>query len=264
MPGTADLVMRALQWAKHQLKAKGADSIHSPFVFELHQQVISYPYDFSIFEDLELARRRLLEDKTLLEWKEAGAGKKLRQKSVAEIAGSSLMPHRKAAFLFKMCRWLKPEAVLELGTSLGLTTAYLASPVSSTVWTFEAVDSLGPVAQQLWAELKMDNIHRINGPVENTLPEFLSKPEAASWELAVVDANHRYQATLDNFHLLKESRQGRAACVVFDDIYWSREMTAAWREIQAQPEVDVSLDLFDFGIVFFRPESSKEHFILRW
>ena len=264
MPGTGDLITRVSEWMQYQLKAKGADSIHSPFVFELYQEVIAYPYSFSVFEELEEARQKLLDDKTLLDWKESGAGRPVRQKSVAQIAGSSLMPHRKAAFLFKLCRWLKPQALIELGTSLGLTTAYIASSRNAPVFTFEAVDTLGPEAEKLWASLNLSNIHRIGGQIENTLPVFLNSRDAAAWELAVVDANHRYQPTMHNFHLLNQGRKGRPVCLVLDDIYWSAEMKAAWQEIKAHPDVDVSLDLYDFGIVFFRPESSRQHFILRW
>jgi predicted O-methyltransferase YrrM len=264
MPGTGDLLTRVSEWMQYQLKAKGADSIHSPFVFELYQEVIAYPYSFSVFEELEEARQKLLNDKSLLEWKESGAGRPVRQKSVAQIAGSSLMPHRKAAFLFKLCRWFKPQAIIELGTSLGLTTAYLASARNSPVYTFEAVDSLGPESVKLWTSLNLNNINRISGPIEKMLPDFLKSRDAVSWELAVVDANHQYLPTMQNFKLLNQARNGRPVCLVFDDVYWSVEMKTAWEEIKEHPDVDVSLDLFDFGIVFFRPESSKEHFILRW
>jgi predicted O-methyltransferase YrrM len=264
MPGINDLLMRALLLIRHQMKAKGANSIHSPFIFEFYQEVIAYPYGFSVFEDLEAARIRLLKDKTKLDWNESGAGQPASRKSVAGIAASSLMPHRKAAFLFKLTRWLQPDAVIELGTSLGLTTSYLASAQNVPVFTFEAADSIGQVSEKLWASLNLDNIHRINGKIENTLPVFLNSRDGASWELAVVDANHRYQPTMQNFELLNQYRNGRAACLVFDDIYWSAEMKSAWQEIKGHPDVDVSLDLFDFGIVFFRPESSKEHFFIRW
>jgi hypothetical protein len=54
------------------------------------------------------------------------------------------------------------------------------------------------------------------------------------------------------------------ACMVFDDIYWSEGMAAAWTEIKADPAVTVSIDLFHFGLVFFRKESPKENFVIRW
>jgi hypothetical protein len=42
-------------------------------------------------------------------------------------------------------------------------------------------------------------------------------------------------------------------------------MEKAWKEICAHPEVSLSLDLFYFGIVFFRTENkNKEHFVLKF
>jgi predicted O-methyltransferase YrrM len=264
MPDISDIVFRAAQYLKHQSKAKGANAIHSPFVFEFHQEVLEFPYNFSFYSDLERERESLLNDNTSIEWIEFGAGKASRIKTVSSIAQTSLMPHRKAAFLFRLCRWLRPKAVLELGTSLGLTTAYMASATSKPVYSFEAVESLGPEAQKLWAGLRLNNIIQLMGPVEETLPDFLENEVDIQWELVVVDANHRYQATLDNFSILNKSRNGRSACIVFDDIYWSMEMAEAWREISGHPDVVISIDLFDFGLIFFRPESTRQQFFLRW
>jgi hypothetical protein len=39
---------------------------------------------------------------------------------------------------------------------------------------------------------------------------------------------------------------------------------AAWKEISAMPEVTVSLDLFQIGIVFFRKSQVKEYFTIRY
>jgi predicted O-methyltransferase YrrM len=264
MPDISDIAFSAMQYLKHQAKSKGANSIHSPFVFEFHQEVLEFPYSFSLYDDLERVRESLLRNNTSLEWNEFGAGKATHAKTVSSIARTSLMPHRKAAFLFRLCRWLRPKAVLELGTSLGLTTAYMASGTSNPVYTFEAVESLGPEAEKIWTGLQLKNIIQMIGPVQKTLPDFLKIEAECRWELAVVDANHRYQPTLDNFSLLNKSRNGRSACIVFDDIYWSKEMAAAWREICGHPDVVISIDLFDFGLVFFRPESTRQQFFLRW
>jgi hypothetical protein len=43
-----------------------------------------------------------------------------------------------------------------------------------------------------------------------------------------------------------------------DDIYWSEGMTKAWQAIKKHPDVTLSIDIFDIGIVFFRKELSKQ------
>jgi hypothetical protein len=51
--------------------------------------------------------------------------------------------------------------------------------------------------------------------------------------------------------------------MIFDDIYWNKDMEKAWQEIKNNQKVTVSIDLFYFGLIFFRKEQEKQHFILR-
>jgi hypothetical protein len=41
-------------------------------------------------------------------------------------------------------------------------------------------------------------------------------------------------------------------------------MKEAWEEIKMHDRVTVTLDLFYFGIVFFRKEQVKQHFIIKF
>ena len=45
---------------------------------------------------------------------------------------------------------------------------------------------------------------------------------------------------------------------VFDDIYWSPQMTAAWQQIKKNNEVTLTIDTFYFGLVFFKPEFKEK------
>lgn len=243
------------------LQAKGIHSLHSPFLFEFYREVVRHPYPFSIYEILEEERRLLLADDSLIRFEEAGAGRKEGQRRISAIASSSLMPFEKAAFLLRLCHWLKPAKTIELGTCLGLTTAYLAQNCRE-VFTFEASSELCRRSTLLWEKLAINNIRLLEGRIEETLPAFLQQ-QTENWDFAVMDANHRYEAALQQFELLKSSRAYHA-CLILDDVYWSAGMTRAWKEIQQDPAVSVSVDFFHFGIVFFRPEMQKQHFVLRW
>ena len=48
-----------------------------------------------------------------------------------------------------------------------------------------------------------------------------------------------------------------------DDIHWSQDMEEAWEIIKKQKSVKVTIDTFQWGMVFFREEQEKEHFIIR-
>jgi hypothetical protein len=40
---------------------------------------------------------------------------------------------------------------------------------------------------------------------------------------------------------------------VFDDMYWSREMMEAWKQIKAHPRVRLTVDFYDLSLVFINP-----------
>jgi predicted O-methyltransferase YrrM len=81
-------------------------------------------------------------------------------------------------------------------------------------------------------------------------------------DMLFIDGNHSYDATMRYFEMCKPYLHNQSL-IVFDDIYWSKGMTQAWKEIKADPIVTVSIDLFFIGLVFFRKEQVKENFKLR-
>jgi hypothetical protein len=56
-----------------------------------------------------------------------------------------------------------------------------------------------------------------------------------------------------------------AAILIFDDVHWSEEMEKAWEEIQRDPRVYMTIDLFFIGLVVMRDEFKvKQHFSIRF
>jgi hypothetical protein len=74
--------------------------------------------------------------------------------------------------------------------------------------------------------------------------------------LAFVDGNHRYGPTVAYTRKLLD-KAGEEAVIVMDDIYWSKGMHRAWKEICAWPEVRVSVDVFHMGIILLRRDLHK-------
>lgn len=257
-----DYFLSAGQWIKNQLLGKGPNQIHSPFVFSFFNAVLDHPYSFYAFEEIENQRLKLLENQNSLRFDTMGAIKKTVQTTVSRLAQSSLMSPRESKVIFRLANWLQANTIIELGVCLGITTSYLAKATNGKVFAWEAVPELGTLAIQNWEDLKVANIQLIKGKTEDTLLTFL-KSHSPIVDLAVVDADHRYQATMAHFETFLPYL-GNNSCLVFHDIYWSVEMAKAWKEICNRPEVTVSIDLFRMGIVFFRKESVKEHFIIRW
>ena len=76
------------------------------------------------------------------------------------------------------------------------------------------------------------------------------------------DGNHSKEATLSYVKMMLPTIHNDTVWI-FDDIYWSPEMTQAWEKIKTMPEVSVTIDCYWLGLVFFRKEQAKEDFYAR-
>lgn len=244
---------------------KNGHGIHSPFVFDLLTDVIEDFTPYYCFEDIENYRCKLLKNNSEIIVTDYGAGSKVsdsNKRKVSQIALYSLTKPKYAQLLFRLVNHFKPTNIIELGTSLGLTSVYLASPNSgSTVYTFEGCTEIANIAKSTHFNLGKKNIQIKVGNFHTTLPELLQ--EIKNVNFSFIDGNHSYKATLENFKLLKNYSNNNSI-FVFDDIYWSAEMTQAWNEIKSDNSVTLTIDLFQFGIVFFMQDFKKQDFTIRF
>lgn len=245
-------------------KAKSAHALHSPFVFDLYSEVIEHPKHFYVFEELEKYRSELLEDKSVYQIEDFGAGsknKKMINRSVSDIANQSLAPVKTTQLLFNLVSYFSPKTIVELGSSLGITTAYLslANP-SAKVYTFEGDSNLAMLAQKTWERFDL-KIDLIVGNIDHTIDEKLASLDQV--DFVWMDANHRFEPTMRYFNLLKKKATENTV-IVLDDLYWSPGMTKAWKAIINDPDVTLTIDLYRLGMVFFRKKQPKQHFVLKF
>ena len=248
---------------KYVLRAQGPYRLHSPFVFGLQQHVFDKKHHHYDFDWLSALREELEQDDQVLHIEDYGAGSTSgagNQRSVKSIAGRSVKRQKYAEFLYRLVDHMQPGAMLELGTSLGLTTLYLhrACPGARCV-SMEGAPALVEFATGLYAAVGA-GIEVVEGPFEQTLPATVGK---ATWDFVFVDGNHRKEATLEAVELLAP-HLGEGAIVVIDDIYWSRGMTEAWDELRKREQFALSIDVFEMGILFVGLPMAKQHFVLRY
>jgi predicted O-methyltransferase YrrM len=239
--------------------------LHSPFVFNLYSKGIRPKKSFYIFHKIESLRKELLRSKEIIEVKDLGAGSKTgnteSHRSIKGIASNSLKQAHQAEVLFKIIHYLKPKTILDLGTSLGITTLYQASAdPESKVYTFEGSPEIAKVALQNFQKLEATNIRLIQGNIDETLPDTLNK--LSSIDYVFFDANHRQEPTLRYFDTCLEKAHNDTV-FIFDDIHWSAEMEQAWEKIKAHEKVTLTIDMFFIGLVFIRTNQPKQHFKLR-
>ena len=162
--------------------------------------------------------------------------------------------------MLNLIKEFKPKTILELGTCFGITTAHLSKASNASIITIEGCSSIYKVAQETFKTLNCSNINIVNSSFDDVLPSILNKNKI---DFAFIDGNHAKIPTLDYFNQIIEHSEENAV-LVFDDIYWSSEMTEAWEAIKKDKRVDVTIDLFQLGIVFKRPEQAKENFVLKF
>ena len=240
--------------------------IHSPFVFDFITKVLNDKRKFYAYTTIENCRSQLLADDRLLEIEDFGAGSvtgNKRQRSVSSIAKNAAKSKKIGQLLFRIANSYQPANIIELGTSLGLSAAYLASGnPSSKLITCEGAAAVASVARENFSSLGITNIETIEGNFDETLPAILKDIPGA--DLAFIDGNHRAEPTLRYFRRLLQ-KLNTPGILIFDDIHWSEEMETAWEEIKSHPESMLTIDLFFIGLVFFSPDFKiKQHFVIRF
>lgn len=240
--------------------------VHSPFVFEFITKVLNDDREFYAYKPIENLRKLLLADARTLNIRDFGAGSRVERtntRMVKEIAQSSLKPSKYSQLLFRMVDFYAPETILELGTSLGITTAYLASARScARVITMEGAETVATVAKNNLDKLNIRNVQVVEGNFDHTLAPVVEK--VGQLDFGFIDGNHRYEPTVRYFQQLLPVLH-EYSILVFDDIHWSKEMEQAWDEIRQHETVNLSIDLFFIGLVFFRKENKeKQHFSIRF
>ncbi len=253
-------------YLNYKLTAYTEHDLHSPFLYDFYNELIKNKYPFVDFETLHLIRKQLGINQQVIDITDLGAGsKKLNsnKRSIAEIAKHGIAQKKQAEFLYRLVNKFNPKTIIELGTSIGLTSLYLSSAVpGSTLYTIEGCPNLYEFSKDLFKKHKAKNIISIKGNFNDKLPELLSSLD--SLDLLYIDGNHAYEPTMAYFEMALKKKNA-STIIVFDDIYWSKGMEKAWKEICSYKEVSLSLDLFYFGMVFFRTEQkNKEHFVLKF
>lgn len=259
------LLFSIKEYFTYLIKSTNQHGVHSPFVYELLTKVIYAECHNPLFVKIENTRKKLLQNKSVITVTDFGAGSKLgneNKRSVSSIAKSALKRKKYAQLLYRLIQHFNPQSILELGTSFGISTTYMAiANKNAVVNTMEGSVEIAKIAQTNFDSLEIKNIHTHVGNFDDALPNVLN--QLSSIDFIFIDGNHRKEPTLRYFNQLL-TKANNNTVFIFDDIYWSPEMKQAWQEIMSHPQVTVSIDLFEIGLVFIRKEQVKEHFILRF
>lgn len=248
-------------YLNHWLSVVDEHSIHSPFFFDLYNKVIKPTNELTGFEEIEKTRGQLLQNQSEISVNDLGAQSKYfknSKRTISQVAATSLSPEKITRFIYRLLSYLEAKQIVELGTSMGVTSLYMAKKENAFVNTFEGNPSMINIALTNFEYFETKNINLLEGNINDTLQKFLQTPMKIDFVL--MDANHRYEPTIHYFNLLTK-RIADKGVIVVDDIYNSTEMGKAWNQLKNHPLVYGSVDLFRCGILFFDPALNKQHYV---
>lgn len=277
------LIFPYLEFIRYYLRSGNAHDLHSPYVYDLYTRAIRphrskglFKLNYSSERENEgkvyhhegreimwgeVLQKRLLASEESIEVIDLGGGSKHTpgvSREIKKIARWSGRRPGAGRLLYRLTSYIQPDWILELGTSLGIGTLYLhqASP-NTPLTTIEGSSSVAEVAKKNLKEFKRIDV--INSSFDRFFEERWSAPEGSG--LIMVDGDHQYQSVKRYFDYLTKEVNADTV-ILFDDIHWSEGMQRAWREICMDEKARVTIDLYTFGIVFFKKELSRQHFIL--
>ena len=286
-------IYRVGSYLRHCLTARhtGGHGIHSPYLFEWVRMVLSDENSYYAWGEIEKVRAKMLTDTRVMEFVDYGAGIGNREsengnreardrRKVSDIAKRSLAKKKYAQMLARLVNWVggplltSPSRggigdwqlamgngliIVELGTSLGVTTAYMAAmDKRNKVITYEGCPAVAEIAKENWEALGLKNIDCRVGEIT---AEILDR-DLERVDVAFIDANHTYAGTRAYFNVLAE-KVHRKSVMIVDDIHYNKEMEQAWREICADERVTSTMDLYQMGLVFFDKDYWKRDYRIR-
>jgi len=255
-----NLLFRVQNYLKYLFHAKTKYYLHSPFVYQFYLNVLEGESD-SALESLSLLRTRLKENSSIINASDFGTGKEF-VKTISKIESQISVRHKYGTLLYRLVNYFQPSSIFEIGTSIGLSSSYMAlgSNNNAKIITLEGSEDIATLARHNHISLGVNNIQIVTGNFNQTVSPALKNFETV--DFVFFDGNHTKQATINYFHQCL-SYSNENSIFLFDDIYWNKEMSEAWEEIKQDENVTLTIDVYQFGICFFRNEKlAKENFVL--
>ena len=250
------------EFIKYSLIAKGRHGIHSPFVYNLCDQVLRKP----ISEEVKSRQNRLFKalknDDSIINFEEFGAGSKYlkKQRSVKQIVSTNSTKNKYGNLLFRLMEGYKPMNVLEFGTSIGCGTLQLhwGNPEAQLI-SIEACKETYEFAKKTMAQHQISNHIQL---INSTFNDFLEEKILVKFDLVFIDGHHDGKCLIEYVKKL-EKHTHNDTIFILDDIRWSMDMLNAWNSLVNDEQYHLSIDFFKMGVLIRQSNKRKEHFILR-
>lgn len=252
--------IRYFLFAKH----KKGHGIHSPFVYNLISKVLNNESEHEDLKQVTDAHNKYIKSTKYIEFEDLGAGSnynKAKKLTLGKIIRRSSVDKKYGKLIFNLIKYFNPTNILELGSSVGISSAYIAQAAPHSIFkSIEGVDEKIQIAKEISFELNQ-NTEFIQGNFDDILNSVLDNYNKL--DLVFFDGNHTKQSTLNYFNSCL-NKSHNESIFIFDDIHWSRDMEEAWEIIKKNNKVKVSIDIFRMGLVFFKKELSYQQYVIKY
>lgn len=249
-------MQQLLAYIRYYLRAITIRSVQNPYVLDLIKETLEDDRMYYAFDEIEALREAFEENQNEITVEDFGAGSRKNlgsQRKISTIAQTSTSPPHKLEFLFKLTKYLQPNQILEFGTCLGLSALSMhKAHKKGQLTTIEGSSNIASIAKHLF-DSQEANIDLIQDKFDDYLISSAFE-NLKNIDLFYLDGNHAYEPTLDYIKAVYP-KMSPYSIVILDDIYWSHEMQRAWQELSMDERFDISLDVFDFGLLIRQPEN---------
>ncbi len=248
--------------------------IHSPFLYDLAENCLFADERLDVFDELESLRYSLRSDRRSLQVLDHGIGSRLgavrpkanankpkepnkRSTTLGSQAGKALLNPKYSRLLFRLSSYFAPGRIIELGTSFGMSAAYLAlGQPQTSLDTIEACPETADVARKVLKKAGAGHVQVHTGTFRQILPALMKTGDPV--DMVFLDGDHSYPGVMDNMEVLLPSLHNDSV-VILDDIRWTPQMWRAWQAVSALPATTLKVDLGRMGLVFFRRQLSVQN-----
>jgi len=247
---------------RHFFQARGLRSVHSPWLYEIYHS-LRHPKALkeSAITKLAILHGQLRVDDSPLIFDEIGSREGRMKSTVSKVYKRTASSIRDAEMIAELASHVNGKTILEMGTAFGTTSlAMHFAAHKSRIITLEGVPEIAAIANEHFEKYEAENVVLKIGRFADTLPQVIS--DEKEFALVFIDGHHSRKPTLEYLEMILPALSEKAI-VVIDDIYYSREMSQCWSELQQHPAFQVKMDFFRFGLLIKNEDLSPECFLLR-
>jgi len=206
-------------------------------------KVIEEKTPYYVFSDIENFRKELLS----------------RENPIKTLTAKETQTKNYGALLFRLVNFFKRRSVLQIGSSTGVMSLYLALPLrnSCECYALEERPGLLEFTQAFAENYSLSNIHWLEGDYTNNLNSL--KPKIASFDFIFINTMGDSGKTQEALGLI-ETFICPDTVLVIDNIRRNKAMKILWQDIKNRQDVMLTIDLLSLGLVFFNTKLQKQHY----